>query len=454
MSTACRAVTASPGRRAACLVAVAVVVAGGWYAARTGFRPAAIPPEAPEGLDPAAGAAVAEARRAVLDRPRDAAAWGNLAEVFWAHLLTTESAACAAEAHRLDPDDARWAYLLGYRNLYFDPHDAVPYLRAAEAGRCPTPGHKAAAELRLAEALLDRQDSAGAEAVFRGRVAAAPGDARARLGLGRALLARDDPAGAAAEFRAAPGSPSARRQALAQLALTARLTGDVTAAARYEKEFDPLPPDEPWADPFLVGWASRRTKDELPLNRAARLSEEGRYQDAVEVLTRAVRAAPTAHGYERLGRNQYALGDLPAAEQSLRAALALDPERVLVHETLGLVLTVKADKAGGDKPALLREALGHFDRAVAIKPDQVQSLVFKGQVQTTLGDPAAGLATLARAVDVRPDSADAHLTLLLFLEKAGRIDEARARLADAEKVIPAGDETLRTVKGRLGAGRK
>ena len=449
ISNARRAITANPRRWAIGLTTVVAVAGVGWYVAQSYFRPPPTPPAPPDGLDPAAAAAIATARQRVLERPRDAAAWGGLAAVYWGQLLTVESAACATEAHRLDPDDARWSYLLGYLSLYYNPHDAIPHLRAAAAGRCPSPTHKAAAELRLAEALLDRQDLAGAEAEFRRRLAAVPNDPRARLGLGRTLMAREDAAGAAAEFRAAAGSPFARRQALSQLAQAARMSGDDAAAAGYERQVDPLPPDDPWPDPFLVEWSAHRTKDELPRNRAAALAKNGKHQEAVEVLSRSVATTPTPPAYEQLGIYQYTLGDLPAAERSLRAALDLDSTRVRAHETLGLILSMKADKAGAGKTDLLREAVTHFDRAVAIKPDQALSLVFKGQVQTALGDQAGGLATLERAVEVRPDLADAHLALLLFLEKAGRLDDARRRLPDAERVIPADDEGFQALKARL-----
>src|SRR6185503_4037107 len=127
---------------------------------------AAVPPEVPAAVvDPAVRAALAEARERVLAEPRSGSAWGELGWTFRAHNLNVESNACFAVAAKLDPKDPRWPYLIGAINLLIAPDDAIPHLRTAYE-LATEPAHKSLTRLRLAEALLDRNDLDGAAKLF------------------------------------------------------------------------------------------------------------------------------------------------------------------------------------------------------------------------------------------------------------------------------------------------
>src|SRR5581483_7715334 len=114
------------------LVAVALAGAGGaawWYATRPAVPD---PPPVPDRVtDPTVRAAAEEARAGVLRDPRSAAAWGEYGLVCRANGLNAESNVCFAQAARLDPDDARWPYLIGVLDLRFAPDEAPPHLQAA-----------------------------------------------------------------------------------------------------------------------------------------------------------------------------------------------------------------------------------------------------------------------------------------------------------------------------------
>src|SRR5439155_22076602 len=98
------------------------------------------PPPIPDGLtDPPARQVVQEKRQAVLAAPRSGTAWGELAMALNAHDASAEAVACYRRVRELDPNDARWAFLLALqlngRATGDDKEEAVRLYRQAAA--CP-----------------------------------------------------------------------------------------------------------------------------------------------------------------------------------------------------------------------------------------------------------------------------------------------------------------------------
>ena len=68
-----------------------------------------------------------------------------------------------------------------------------------------------------------------------------------------------------------------------------------------------------------------------------------------------------------------------------------------------------------------------------------------------LGDRAAGLDHLRRAAECRPEVPQVQYGLLRALVDANLLDEGRARLLVADKVIPSTDPAFVALRARLGA---
>src|SRR5206468_11585100 len=87
-------------------------------------------------------------RRAVLAAPRSGTAWGELAMAFDAHDASAEAGACYRRAMDLDPNDARWPFLLAEQlnrrsGTGADKEEAVRLYRRAAGRPAPSSAHPA-----------------------------------------------------------------------------------------------------------------------------------------------------------------------------------------------------------------------------------------------------------------------------------------------------------------------
>ncbi len=82
------------------------------------------------------------------------------------------------------------------------------------------------------------------------------------------------------------------------------------------------------------------------------------------------------------------------------------------------------------------DARSSFDRALALRPDDIEALNNRGLVLSSLGQRDAALADFDRAVALRPDFAAAHLNRGMVLTHLRRPDEALASFDRALAVQP------------------
>jgi tetratricopeptide (TPR) repeat protein len=443
------AIERRPARVGRWVVAGAALVlllgaAGAWWLVRplTGTPPE--PPPMPGDLDdPEVRRVIERARQAVLDQPDSAAAWGHLGKTLLAQQYEAEADRCFAEAARLDPADAVWPYFRGLYALRYDPDNALPFLRQAAAGHA-APEARSALCLRLAEALLERQELAEAERLFREEWAREPGNPRAAFGLGLIALDCGDEAAAAEFLTAARASPTARKAATAELAALARARGDEAAAARLEREAAALTVERPsWPDPLVdemlrlqVG-ASRRSRD------IARLESGRNYAQAARLYESQLDKQPTAAACIGAGLNLARLKDFDRALPLLRRAGQLEPDNCHTHFCLAQALYLRAEAAEKRSPGSsraredFREAAETARRAVARKPDHAAAYLLWGRALLHLGEAGAAVEPLTKGVACRPEVFNLQLALGEALLEAGRLPEAETHLENARKLDPA-----------------
>jgi arylsulfatase A-like enzyme/Tfp pilus assembly protein PilF len=171
-------------------------------------------------------------------------------------------------------------------------------------------------------------------------------------------------------------------------------------------------------------------------NQAHRPAEAAEhYAKIVEILTKAVNPTkpvpefrgdlPTAHFSLAFALRE--LGKDGEAIAHFEKALALRPDYVEALNSLGLTL-VHAGR--------LEEAIHRYEQALKIKPDYVQTHNNLGNVLERTGRHAQAIEHYEQALRIQPDFMDAHFNLALALEAAGQLDEAIGHFEQAAKLKP------------------
>jgi tetratricopeptide (TPR) repeat protein len=390
-----------------------------------------------EGTEPALEKAVKRARDAVLQEPRSAKAWADLGDVFMANELEAEAAACYAQADRLDPSDPRWPYQQGGVLLNQGRREeAVTFLRQAVDRAAARQDANPAPWLQLVETLLTLGRLDEAEDLLRPALDLLKDDPRANYDMGLLYMARQDWATAREHFLRCLTSPQARQKASLQLSVVLLRLGQADQADKYRRQADRLPKDGSWADAYLTQYLSKAVKKRARVRKAEHLESAGRVRDAVGEWASLVREFPDDDVIlTNFGKIAGRTGRYPEAEQALRKARQIAPDKMLPHYYLALVLYTQAEQHlhnDGERAwaqGRLREAAELARRALAIKPDYGVAHMTLGLCLKLLGQRDEAVGELRQAVQCSPEYAELHFRLGEVLAEAGREpDEARARL--------------------------
>jgi tetratricopeptide (TPR) repeat protein len=400
---------------------VALVVAGGvWYA----HQPAPVrePPDVNlTGADPEVAHAVEEAQEAVRKSPRSAKAWGELGMVLAVHSYRAPALVALAEAERLDAANPRWPYFAGLTLQPDSPKQAIPKLRrAAELSDQP------AVQIRLAQVLLGEGSFDEAEALFHQAERADAGDARSALGLAQVAHAHGDPKAAQRYAREAGSDPATRKAAHALLAeLYAQVPGREKDVERERRIVATLPDDGFGPDPYFQEAWARRVGKQARIDRANTLLASGHPQEALTLWRQTVEMYPDSDWvWLAFGIALSQVRDYAAAEKAFLRAVDLGPNRFESRYQLGFARYQQR----GHRPDALAGAVEALRAAIRLFPTQPQAHLALGRClrEQGLWDEAA--AAYGKALDCRPDSADAHRALAELLIEGGRQAVAAACL--------------------------
>lgn len=122
-----------------------------------------------------------------------------------------------------------------------------------------------------------------------------------------------------------------------------------------------------------------------------------------------------------------ALGERPAAQTALAAALAAQPDYAPARLT-----QVRLALAENDMP----RALQLVDALLAASPGEIEAFLLKSDVQAAMGQREDSIRTLERAAGVKPDSAPVRWALIVSYVNAGRLKEAKEQLVEVKKLAP------------------
>lgn len=417
------------------------------------------PPEPPDvslsGVEDEIRLAVTRAREAVLAEPSSARHWGRYGMVLRAHGYDVEADICFAEASKLDENDPRWPYYRGLHALLRDPGNALMYLRRANELHPHGSSEPSAVSLRLAEALLERNELDEAEAIFQAERTINTAEARTNYGLALVQIARGNARSAESHLMIAAPSPFARKKATSRLAVLARQRGNLEAAEKFERDARAMPEDRPWKDRFVTEYLDLQVGIQSRFLQAESLQAEGRLPEAARQLVALAESHPNPRTNVAAGIALAELGDFSAGERYLRACLELEPDHIQGNYFLAVTLFFQAEKnwalesSRDSAKAQYQECIRHARRCLERKPDHAFACQFLGRALLRLGDTAEGIRQLRLAVACKPELAESHIHLAEAEIANGDLAEARRSLSAAEQLAPAGDPRLQSLKNRL-----
>jgi predicted O-linked N-acetylglucosamine transferase (SPINDLY family) len=154
----------------------------------------------------------------------------------------------------------------------------------------------------------------------------------------------------------------------------------------------------------------------------------GRPDLGLEHIGRALALRPDEAGFLlNRGVALQALGRLPEAEASFRAAAAARPDLPESHNNLANALQVRGHA---------EEALAHWRQALALRPEYLEARQNLALALTDRGDDAEAAEQARAAVALAPHHAPAHLALSGALSGLGEHEQAEAACREALRLRP------------------
>lgn len=427
-------------RRLLAVLLIGATVAAGWYVWRRHTTP--VPPAVSlDGVFPEKAEKINQALDQARRNPRSGKAWGNLGMALLANGFPEEAIPCFAHAQRFDPTEPRWPYFHGGLLIMYSRPGGFDQLRTALAA-ARSSRDRATVLFELAELLIEdgQLDEAG-QRVEEAR--AIDGEnPRVDFTVGVLALNRGDRTTARARLGNLADHPAVRRKVCA---LLAGLVEDADLANDYRRRAESLPEDAPWPDSYLVELVRYRATPHQRLADYLELENQGRHDEALQMLRDLVARSPGEDACFTLGLTLMRRGQYEEAASAFKQAMEYGPDKSKIHLFRGACLVEAGDKrfkeVGGRDRALemFREAVREEDRAIALNPTVADPYLTRGRALKYLGRNEEAIATFRQAVLVGSDIAEMHQALGEALAEAGQVREGLEHLRDAVRLAKPDD---------------
>ena len=232
------------------------------------------------------------------------------------------------------------------------------------------------------------------------------------LSLGDAYLEKKNAANAEENFRLVLDQQSDDPDAILGLAQVAQLRGDAILASSY-----------------LDRARAATVKSAQTLHRFGLVAyEAGRYEEANQALTQAVKLAPEEPAfYVALGTTWLKKPDLVEAEQAFRRALQLQSDNWQAQMYLGYTLMLQG------KYATAREML---EKSLAKQSSVPQTFYYLGLISQEEGDDRGSIKHFKKALELLPSFTEVHGALGRAYLNLKDYPQAQAELELAVKLNP------------------
>ena len=405
---------------------VLIVALGiGWWQFRS---PATDVPEVgTESLHPLVKEAIDAARLNVANDPRSSIAWGEYGMALLAHDFRDVARECLSEAMRIDPDEFRWPYFIGYSLEGDNYEEAVANYEQALVLR---PDYSPL-RIRLAHILMRLGAFDRAEEVLSAGRELEPANPFLLVTAGRLAMVQGEIDRARGMFeQAANQSDFMPLSAYLELVKLASRAGDYEQAYEYQQRMAGLPPVAKleFPDPVLQGIRRFEGLSKSLAERADRALARGDFSSAIVAYEAFVRKRP----------------DLPTARVNLAQAYALAGRMPKAIETYRLILDEFGDVvAARFGLAGTYERMGNVDGAIEeyravldTKPDHKQAWFLLGLLFEQQGNRDEAIRCYREATRIDPSFAQPQLALGVALLKKGDLEAARAPIERAVELRP------------------
>lgn len=434
------------------VAAVAVACGGVWW--WRGPTPA-FPEVHLDGAEPQVVATVKREVERVRADPRSADAWGRFGKVLFTHNFDDAALHCFEVAHRFDPRDPRWPYFQGVHYAQREPERAEGLLRLAAQLNDRAGPDNIAPRMRLVELLLAQGKLDDAEKEL--ALVPAPSHPRVRYALGLLDFQRGRWQQALDRFVAVRDHPIAGRLMAGPLAMAYQRLGQPDKAAevaRFTRSSNEV--EVTWEDPFLAEANSLNVGSRRRLQLSAVAQDMGGMKESIAVLRQMIEdsggkdhVALFSLGNAYMTERQY-----PEAVAAFRRAVAVAPDQYRLVYRLSVALFNQGEQlvARGQPEAarrLFQESADVVARAVALQPQEAWGQFQLGRSRMLLGEHAAAVEPLRKAVLGQPENARFHCHLAEALAEVGQADEARRCLERGVRIAPSNDPLPGEIRARL-----
>lgn len=178
------------------------------------------------------------------------------------------------------------------------------------------------------------------------------------------------------------------------------------------------------------------------------LTDEGRTQEAVNLLSQAAGESASPDVYDLLGTAYTQQKDWPKAEQAYEQAIAQDPDEPNYHQGLAEALIEQ-----GKYP----EALAQYKKLAELQPGTAENYVRMAELYRRLGKLDEAKTSILRAKELAPGNLQVLYNEALLYEDQGNYDQAVQILTDAiagmkaqSSTNPGGSNALAILYEQLG----
>ncbi|MCH7813155.1 MAG: tetratricopeptide repeat protein [Planctomycetes bacterium] len=405
-------------------------------------------------LDPLIQDRILEARTAVEQAPFDPAANRHLGMVYHAQALLEAARVCYGRALDLGADDFETHYYLALCLYNLGQLEAAESQAQSAIQMLPT---YTPARLLLGRVLWEGHALDRAEPIFAELTRTDPRCAAGFYWLGRIHAKQARTQAAIDAFAAALALVPDNADVHYAMAMAWRDQGDTDRAAEYLKRYQEDRRPRLYDDPYADRLQRLRTGADHAFQLGLRLSESGRFEEAITKYRQALEADPElAEAHQNLGVALMRLGELDAAIEHLRRAVEINPSLPQAHTNLGNALAragrasearlsyAEALRLDSQNPAVyndfgnfllgagdFEQAVKQYEQAIRLAPGDLPPRVNLGIALHNQGEPARAAEAFRQALEVKPDDPTLWNYLAQALADAGKFDEAVKELRNA-----------------------